>query len=85
MENREIPAKHLYSIALLLHHSPIMSLEFSKSTLFYIAAWSEGKVDSTPDGPVWHDLEAEATWREYGGGQTDYIEGSIDDPPALSA
>jgi hypothetical protein len=77
MEKREISAKHLHSLAMLLHHSPIMGIEFVKSTLFYIAAWSEGKVDSTPGGPVWHDQEAEATWRAYGGGKDDSIEGEV--------
>lgn len=67
MEKREISSNHVRNMATLLHHSPVASHDFITSTLYYLWAWAEGRVDSTPNGPVWHDEKAHQTWINYGG------------------
>lgn len=83
MEKREIPAKHIYSMVTMLELDRIGSFDFAISSLYYLAAWSENKVDSTPNGPVWHDEDAHAEYLRLAG--QEFVEGEVEDPPALTA
>jgi hypothetical protein len=67
MDFKPVEPNHLKNMAILLAHDPIRNLDFVTSTLIYLWAWSEGKVESSPTGPIWHDDSAWELWIKYGG------------------
>jgi hypothetical protein len=85
MENREIPARHIHSMVILLDSDPIGSHDFVVSSLYYLACWAENKVDAGPNGPDWHDQDAKAEYVRLVRDTFDFVDGDVEPPPALSA